>query len=418
MRGLLRVAAIGASGQLGGTERVLLDLAANASDLGVDLRVVVPKGGPLIAALAERGVPAAVVEAPPRLLRGSQQPGHLWTAAPALFGLLQWSKRLRDHDFISNADLIYTISFKPHLAAVLGRLRPVVWHLHEFPPESTGGFWRFLARRIPNALIANSTAVAESWGPPAALPPHRLTAIHNGADLDRFTPRRPTKWIHSRLGIPPDRRLIGMPAVLAGWKGQREVVEAFRLIQDEFSDVHLVLVGGAIYDSVAEGEYAAEIEELVGGRGAGRGARGEGDPCSQSFSVIRGRVHLVPFQEGVEAVYPEFEVTVHYSLRPEPFGRVVLESMACGVPVIAADEGGPREILGAEGEGGGGWLVEPRNPEALARGLREVLGRSREELRVTGERGRRRAKKLFSSRRFAEEVVAVFRSASVPVGGP
>ncbi|MCH8145571.1 MAG: glycosyltransferase family 4 protein, partial [Gemmatimonadetes bacterium] len=252
MRELLRVAAIGASGQLGGTERVLLDLAANASDLGIDLRVVVPKGGPLIAALAECGVPAAVVEAPPRLLRGSQQPGHLWTAAPALFGLLQWSKRLRDHEFISNADLIYTISFKPHLAAAFGRLRPVVWHLHEFPPESTGGFWRFLARRIPDALIANSTAVAESWGPPTALPPSRLTAIWNGADVDRFTPRRPTKWIHQRLGIPHDRRLIGMPAVLAGWKGQREVMEAFRLIQDEFSDVHLVLVGGAIYDSVAE----------------------------------------------------------------------------------------------------------------------------------------------------------------------
>jgi glycosyltransferase involved in cell wall biosynthesis len=411
LRELLRVAAIGASGQLGGTERVLLDLAANADDLGVDLRVVLPKGGPLIAALAERGVPAAVVEAPPRLLRSSQQPGHLWTAAPALFGLLQWSKRLRDHEFISNADLIYTISFKPHLAAVLGRLRPAVWHLHEFPPESTGGFWRFLARRIPDALIANSAAVAESWGPPTALPPYRLTAVCNGVDLDRFTPRRPTKWIHERLGIPPDRRLIGMPAVLAGWKGQREVVEAFRLIQDEFSDVDLVFVGGAIYDSVAEREYAAEIEELVGGRGEGRGERGEGRPAPP-------RVHLVPFQEDIEGVYPEFDVTVHYSTRPEPFGRVVLESMACGVPVIAADEGGPREILGGKGEGGGGWLVEPRNPEALARGLRDVLERSREELRVTGERGRRRAKELFSSRRFAEEVVAVFRSASVPVGGP
>ena len=414
MREPLRVAAIGASGQLGGTERVLLDLAANASDLGIDLRVVVPKDGPLIGALAECGVPAAVVEAPPRLLRGSQQPGHLWTAAPALLGLLQWSKRLRDHEFVSDADLIYTISFKPHLAAVLGRLRPAVWHLHEFPPESTGGFWRFLARRIPTALIANSTAVAEAWGPPTALPPYRLTAVRNGADLDRFTPRRPTKWIHDRLGILPDRRLIGMPAVLAGWKGQREVVEAFRLIQDEFSDVHLVLVGGAIYDSVAEREYCAEIEELVGGgRGEGRGERGEGRPHPTS-----ARVHLVPFQEDVERVYPEFEVTVHYSIRPEPFGRVVLESMACGVPVIAADEGGPREILGEEGEGGGGWLVEPRNPEALARGLRDVLGHSREELGVTGDRGRRRAKELFSARRFAEEVVAVFRSASVPVGGP
>ena len=226
MRELLRVAAIGASGQLGGTERVLLDLAANASDLGIDLRVVVPKGGPLMAALAECGVPAAVVEAPPRLLRGSQQPGHLWTAAPALFGLLQWSKRLRDHEFISNADLIYTISFKPHLAAVFGRLRPVVWHLHEFPPESTGGFWRFLARRIPDALIANSTAVAESWGPPTALPPSRLTAVRNGADVDRFPPRRPTTWFHQRLGIPHNRRLLGrqgntLQRLRSWWGGER-----------------------------------------------------------------------------------------------------------------------------------------------------------------------------------------------------
>ncbi len=157
----------------------------------------------------------------------------------------------------------------------------------------------------------------------------------------------------------------------------------------------------------------------MGGRGEGRGERGEGRPTRGEGRGERGegrptlpRVHLVPFQEDVERVYPEFYVTVHYSIRPEPFGRVVLESMACGVPVIAADEGGPREILGGDGEGGGGWLVEPRNPEALAQGLRDVLGlgHSREELRVTGERGRRRAKELFSSRRFAEQVVAVFRN--------
>jgi len=49
----------------------------------------------------------------------------------------------------------------------------------------------------------------------------------------------------------------------------------------------------------------------------------------------------------------------------------------------------------------------------LARGLRDVLRRGPEELRVTGEKGRRRAKELFSSRRFAEEVVAVFRRAEV-----
>jgi glycosyltransferase involved in cell wall biosynthesis len=128
------------------------------------------------------------------------------------------------------------------------------------------------------------------------------------------------------------------------------------------------------------------------------------------------RVHLFPFQAKIERVFPELDLAVHYSLRPEPFGRVIVEAMACGIPVVAADEGGPREILGpGTGPGPGreaGWLAEPRRPKALAEVLRSALSLSPEDMRAIGEAGRRRAEDHYSWRRFAAGVAGVLKRAA------
>lgn len=182
-----------------------------------------------------------------------------------------------------------------------------------------------------------------------------------------------------------------MPAVLARWKGQLDVLEAFGEIAADFPDLHLVFVGGSIYDTVAEREYEAELEAAVA---AWRSAQSE-------------RVHRLPFQTKIETVYPEFTATIHYSRRPEPFGRVILESMACGVPILAAAEGGPREIVTE-----GGWLVPPRRPRALATALRELLALDREALTEIGRWGRVRAEDHFSARGFARHVAEILRAAA------
>jgi glycosyltransferase involved in cell wall biosynthesis len=129
---------------------------------------------------------------------------------------------------------------------------------------------------------------------------------------------------------------------------------------------------------------------------------------------------LLPFQREVELTYPEFDLVVHYSVRPEPFGRVPLEAMACGVPVIAAGEGGPIEILG-EGIGPrreAGWLAEPRNPEELARIFRSALSLPSDVLLSIGTAGRERAEDHFSSRAFAGKVAALLRSAARSSASP
>ena len=484
----LNVTAVTASAQLGGTERMLLDFASRAFEHDFALKVITPLKGPLVQIFKNMGIPTEVVPAPESMLRGSQQIGHLRTLPAALGGLWTWSRQLMKHEFLKDADVAYSVSFKSHLALALARYHPVVWHLHEFPPATTGRIWRVLARRVPDAVIANSAAVGEAWGmeggkavgrkggrleakpPTSGLPPYRPTAlppklrtavIPNGINLDRFRPAERTHWIHERLGIPPDHRLVGMPAVFARWKGQIEAIEAFSHITDEFPDVHLVIVGGSIYDTLAEREFGRELEVELnrvatgewavvglpssgdqmgfespgeeGGTAVGRKGGSEdggtavgrkgGSPASQPPPVpgadeddfvppsLLPRVHLLPFQAKIERVFPEFDLALHYSLRPEPFGRVIVEAMACGVPVIAADEGGPREILGS-GTGTrreAGWLAEPRSPKALADVLREALELPAEEMRAIGEAGRRRAEDHYSWRHFAAEVAGVIR---------
>ncbi len=427
---------------------MLLDFASRAFEHDISLKVLTPLRGPLVQIFKNLGIPTAVVPAPQSMLRGSQQTGHLTSLPRALVGSWKWARQLESHEFLREADVAYSVAFKSHLVLALARHHPVVWHLHEFPPATTGGLWRILARWVPDALIANSEAVGIAWGEsgrkrgsasnPTALPPYRPTAlVHNGINLDRFRPGERTYWIHDRLGIPREHRIVGMPAVFARWKGQIEVIEAFSLIADSFPDVHLVIVGGSIYDTMAEKEFGKELETeldrvatgewavvgMPGGSDAGGRAVGRkgGNPSTPPNDwggemgleplPLVPRVHLLPFQAKIERVFPEFDLALHYSLRPEPFGRVIVEAMACGVPVIAADEGGPREILGpASGSRReAGWLAEPRNPRALAEVLRAALALPPDGMRAIGEAGRRRAEDFFSWRRFAAEVAEVLQ---------
>ncbi|UCG88174.1 MAG: glycosyltransferase family 4 protein [Gemmatimonadota bacterium] len=409
---------------------MLLDFANRAFEHDIALRVLTPLKGPLVRILKNIGVPTAVVDAPERMLKGLEQVTHRGSLVAALPGFWRWSRRLSRHEYMRDAEAVYSTGFKPHLALALTRRHPIAWHLHAFPPEETGRLWRWLARHVPEATIANSHAVGAAWskgsGERGAGSGRLAVVVPNGINLDRFKPAERTYWIHDRLGIPRDHRLLGMPAVFHRWKGQVEVIRAFGQLADEFEDVHLVIVGGSIYDTLAEREFAKELsveidrsatgEWQVVTMGSGPGITG-GEPGEAGASTAGPptpslpRVHLLPFQSKIENTYPEFDFAVHYSTRPEPFGRVIVEAMACAIPVIAADEGGPQEILG-QGIGErreAGWLAEPRNPAALAHTLRCALRLPTNVARSIGEAGRRRAEDFYSWRRFAADVARVLR---------
>ena len=394
----LTVACISVSSALGGSEWSLLDFAQRAQANGIDLTVVLPKPGPLGDELKKAGVRTVIATAPPSLLALSQRE---MLSIAGLFtlttGLASWSraisKALKDVWGAPPA-ILYSNGFKAHLAASLIRGPKRVWHLREFPPEQTQKVWKLLVGALPTKTIANSRAVADAWRTAGFKPP---AVVHNGVNMERFQPTARSGWIHSALGLDPAAHLIGMPAIFAKWKGHLQVVEAFERVAAELPDTHLVLVGGAIYDTSAERGFAEELVRRVGRASVGG-----------SGSKLNDRIHFLRHSPEPWTLYPEFDVAVHFSIRPEPFGRVVAESLACGVPIIAARAGGPLEIVD---EGRTGWLVAPNDVEGLAKAMvhavRSMAGDGGSAMR---SEARAQAQSRFSADRYAAEVANVLKA--------
>jgi len=398
MSGPLRVACVSVSASLGGSERVLLDFAARARVHDIEALLVVPKDGPLVQAAAAAGVPSVVAPARDDFLDLSQRAALGLSALSAFpLGLVAWARSiastLREAGWHTPRPVLYSNGFKAHLACALLPSHRRVWHLHEFPPAGLGGAWRLVAGALPHAVIANSQAVADAWRTPFFREP---VPVLNGVDLALFAPAPRTFWIHDQLGLPHEARLIGMPAVFARWKGHLLVIGAFERAATRLPDANLVLVGGMIYDTAAERGFANELVRRVGRSSLSGGA-----------TPLNDRIHFLRFQPDPWRLYPEFDVVVHFSVRPEPFGRIVVEAMACGAPVIAARAGGPIEIVE---HGVSGWLVEPGNVQALADTMVLSLAADREAI---GAAGRRTAEASFSAERFAAEVAAAVRRAAV-----
>ena len=386
------VACVSVSSALGGSEWSLLDFARRAHRHDIDVVVVLPKDGPLGEELRAGGVRRVVADAPADFLEVSQRQSLSATGLVAFGkGLRRWAASI-DHEATQalgrRPDVLYSNGFKAHLAAALVRGVRHVWHVREFPPAPLGAAWKLLAATLPDATIVNSRAVGEAWRFVAGPAP---VVVHNGVDLDRFRVRDRTFWIHDMLGLPHEARLLGMPAAFAKWKGHLLVVEAFERAAARVPDAHLVLVGGPIYDTTAERGYAETLVRRVGR------ASYSGVP----EATLNDRIHFVRFQSRPWDLYPEFEAVVHFSTRPEPFGRVVAEAMACGVPAIAAMAGGPVEIIS---QGETGWLIPPGDVPALADAMVTALGA---DLALMRDACRRRAERYFSADRYAAEVSEV-----------
>jgi glycosyltransferase involved in cell wall biosynthesis len=108
--------------------------------------------------------------------------------------------------------------------------------------------------------------------------------------------------------------------------------------------------------------------------------------------------------EALREEYRSARVTVVPSLY-EGFGLPAAEAMACGTPVVATTAGALPEVVGEEGAG---LLVPPRDPQALAQGIRQIL-EDREQAEKMGRSGRERVEQLFSWRSVAERTVAVYK---------
>lgn len=341
-------------GFLGGAERCLLDLAGSLDRSRFRPLLACPEDGPLVGRARDLGAEAFVLGLPPWVLRIGREahPLNALLLPPALavqlaYGLRVglWTRRHRVALVHANGNKAQLWSLGVRLLA--GRSVRLVWHLHDFPRGISGRILRILAGSA-DAVIANSRSVAEAFADSPGLASN-TRVIHNGVDLTRFSPEGPV----ADLGLPPGTPLVGMVGILAPWKGHEVFLRAARRVLSRRVDAVFLIVGAEAYRTHGHDGWHGHLERLAEELG------------------IRASVRFLGEREDMPEILRALDLLVHASVRPEPFGRVLAEALACGKPVVAARAGGVPEIVD---EGRTGLLVAPGDDEALAAAILDLLG--------------------------------------------
>lgn len=373
---------------LGGAEKSLLELLRQLTETcELPKRALLPQGnGPLLAKLTAAGVPFDVIEMPRRFLSLSRETPvrsavNLLLSLP---GLARYVLRVRRYFRENNFRVVHTTGIKCHLLswpATLGTGIPVVWHLRDI-------LGRGLTRTALRALhalaggkirvIANSVATAQSFSRRRA-----PAVVYNGLDLNAYRGERET-WNSTPV--------VAIVGVLAKWKGQREFLHMARELTDRGIDAQYWVVGAQIYDTGGDRGYADELRALAKSLGLG------------------DRVEFLGFRSDISRVLERTDVLVHASTRPEPFGRVIVEAQACGVPVVASAAGGVLEIVEHDETG---LLFPPGDVPAMARQVSRLLADEGLGRRLA-ESAQRNVEKEFCLARHAQKILHVYEEMGAP----
>ncbi|UCC77604.1 MAG: glycosyltransferase family 4 protein, partial [Anaerolineales bacterium] len=183
--------------------------------------------------------------------------------------------------------------------------------------------------------------------------------------------------------LADDDLAVGIVGRLERWKGQDIFLRAMALVREAVPRAKGVVIGEPVpYDS----DYDLLLRTLC-------------EKLGLSEHVI-----FSGFRQDVPAVMAVLDVVVLASTSPEPFGRVLIEAMAAGKPVVATSEGATREIVE---HGTHGLLVPPGDAQELAHAIIRVLT-DREMAVAMGTQGRVRVRERFNMRQLVDGVQAVY----------
>jgi glycosyltransferase involved in cell wall biosynthesis len=325
------------SGTPGGAELCLLDIAKPYRESSM---VGLLADGPFRQLLAQHQIPAAVFTTAAIDVRKESS---LLKSLRGASQLLPLVKAVADA--ARTYDLIYANTPKALVVGALASLlsrRPLVYHLHDIiSPDHFSRVNRMVLVTLANRaslVIANSQASQAAFVA-AGGRSQLCQVVYNGFDSQRYAiaPSEIDR-IKETLGLT-DGFWIGHFSRLSPWKGQHVLIEALTLCPP---DTKAILVGDALF---GEDDYVAQIHRQVEQLG------------------LQERVRFLGFRSEIPQLMSACDLVTHTSTAPEPFGRVIVEAMLCGTPVIAAAAGGATELVDS---GRNGWLCPPANPELLA----------------------------------------------------
>jgi glycosyltransferase involved in cell wall biosynthesis len=382
----LRICFISNCPRIGGAERVLLETIDVLSHRGVECKVLLPTEGQFSEELARRGIDFEVVRSAALTMTG--QPT-LWKRIKAVVRFTLATVAATRSVARWKCDAIYSNTLTVCHGAVVAKLlnKPHIWHLHEFGKEDHGfGFYfgeRFTFRTVASlstVCIAVSKALVAKYQ--KFIPIAKLTVLYPSMHLEL---ERMGQSQESRSGTR-DRgaqfQCIIVGGVFAG-KRQEDAVGAFALLRKSGIDARLVIVGG-LEDTL----YVKQLEEAI------RTSKLE-DDVILTGEVRDARDHI-----------RESDVLLVCS-RSEAFGRVTIEAMLEGKPVIGAAAGATPELIR---DGFSGLIYKLADAQSLADKITNLFEHPEITSRL-GKNGQQWAKTIFTKERYSAELFAILDAA-------
>jgi glycosyltransferase involved in cell wall biosynthesis len=404
----MRIAYLSVSDQLGGSEIALLEMIKGLRRQRPSWKVhlILPGRGPLLDRAEVAGADCVVVTMPAsvrrvgefaatggrwRMARKAVLYARLAAAALAMPGYLRMLRRAVRSQHPS---ILHTNGFKAHVlgAKIANGATPanrmtLVWHVHEYVGDR--GLSRSLLRshrRAVSAIVANSASVAADVRH-ALSPSAPVHVVHNAVDLAAFTPDGPAEDLDARAGWrAPERATVrvGLVGTFARWKGHDVFLRALAALPLGLA-VRGYVIGEPLYDTAGSQYTLAELRALAAELG------------------LTDRVGFTGFLRPAPAMRA-LDVVVHASTRPEPFGLVIAEAMACGRAVVTSACGGAGELVRPDVDA---LTHPPGDSTALSRVIERLATDSPLRLQL-GERARSAACERFNPDRLASELVTLY----------
>jgi len=354
-----------------GGERSMLATLGTIAVAGFEILVAAPASGPLAEAIRDSSI-ATHVPWPTLNDGGARLP--LEQLRSDLRG---FATRLRPDlihaNSLSTARIAGPVAVDCRVASI-GHLRDIV----KLAPQSVQDL------NSHRRLIAVSAATRD-YHIAQGLDASRCFVVHNGVDLTQFRPRPRSGYLHKELYLPSSARLVAVVGQLGMRKGTDTVLAAAAMVARQLPDAHWLIVG----ERTSQKEESRVFEE--------------GLRKLAAQSPLAGGVHFLGTRDDMPTLLNECDLLVH-AARQEPLGRVLLESAACGLAIIATDVGGTREIFPT----GEAILVRPDDANQLAGKIVEVLSDSKRQAALQAA-ARTRAEAAFDIQHAARRLVEQYQ---------
>ncbi len=265
--------------------------------------------------------------------------------------------------------------------------KPHIWHVHEIieNPKRLAFIYPRIVNFFSNTVIFNSKATSKHFISNYPKIKDKSCIIYNGQfrKLENSTPEQISFIKNNIFKINKKETIvIGLIGRISRLKGQKNLLDAFAIINKRYNNLHLVFVGSS---PKGQENYTIDLENKI-------------------VSLGLNNCVIVPFQENIWPIYDSIDIVVVPSTEPESFGLVATEAMLSKKPVVATKLGGLKEIVE---DGETGFLFENENIFQLVNYL-EILILDKNKRIIMGEEGFKRVNTYFSTKNYTNNIDKIY----------